>query len=74
MNRPLIGGVLAMCLTAISSANAAPPTSVTSTAKGLALADAKGMSLYAFDWDSGGPFAAQGPLQAGLPPESQSYA
>jgi predicted lipoprotein with Yx(FWY)xxD motif len=64
MNRPLIGGVLAICLTAIPSANAAPPTSVTSTAKGLALADAKGMSLYAFDWDSGGKSACDGPCAA----------
>jgi predicted lipoprotein with Yx(FWY)xxD motif len=67
MNRPLIGSVLTICLTAISSANAAPPTSVTSTAKGLALADAKGMSLYAFDWDSGGKSACNVACAANWP-------
>jgi predicted lipoprotein with Yx(FWY)xxD motif len=70
MNRPPIGSVLvaAICLTALSSANAEPPTSVTSTAKGLALADAKGMSLYAFDKDSGGKSACNGPCAANWPP------
>jgi predicted lipoprotein with Yx(FWY)xxD motif len=70
MNRPLIGSVLvaAMCLIAISSANAGPPTSVTSTAKGLALADVKGMSLYAFDWDSGGKSICNSSCAANWPP------
>jgi predicted lipoprotein with Yx(FWY)xxD motif len=59
MNKLSIGSVLiaAMSFAAISSASAAPPTKTGTTTKGATLTDAKGMSLYTFDKDSGGKSA-----------------
>jgi predicted lipoprotein with Yx(FWY)xxD motif len=59
--------VVAASFAAISAANAAPPTKTATTAKGPALTDAKGMSLYTFDKDSGGKSACNGPCAANWP-------
>jgi predicted lipoprotein with Yx(FWY)xxD motif len=54
-------------LAAISAASAAPPIKTGSTAKGAALTDAKGMSLYTFDKDADGKSACNGPCAANWP-------
>jgi predicted lipoprotein with Yx(FWY)xxD motif len=56
-----------MSFAAISGASAAPPTKTGSTAKGPTLTDAKGMSLYTFDKDSGGKSACNGPCATNWP-------
>jgi predicted lipoprotein with Yx(FWY)xxD motif len=58
---------VAISLAAISSASAAPPTKTGSTTKGPALTDARGMSLYTFDKDSGGKSACNGPCVTNWP-------
>lgn len=58
---------VAISLAAVSSANAAPPTKTATTAKGPALTDAKGMSLYTFDKDSDGKSACNGPCATNWP-------
>jgi predicted lipoprotein with Yx(FWY)xxD motif len=71
MNKPWIGGgalLAALTFAAISSANAAPPTKTATTSKGATLTDAKGMSLYTFDKDSGGKSACSGPCATNWPP------
>ena len=45
---------------ALGGAYAAGPPNVAQTAKGPALADAKGMTLYTFDKDSAGKSACNG--------------
>jgi predicted lipoprotein with Yx(FWY)xxD motif len=69
MNKLSIGSVLiaAMSFAAISSASAAPPTKTGTTTKGATLTDAKGMSLYTFDKDSGGKSACNGPCATNWP-------
>lgn len=57
----------AISLAAISSASAAPPAKTATTAKGPTLTDARGMSLYTFDKDSGGKSACNGPCAANWP-------
>ncbi|WP_168213024.1 MULTISPECIES: hypothetical protein [unclassified Bradyrhizobium] len=57
----------AISLAAISAASAAPPTKTGTTAKGSALTDAKGMSLYTFDKDADGKSACNGPCAANWP-------
>jgi predicted lipoprotein with Yx(FWY)xxD motif len=52
--------VAAMSFAAISSASAASPTKTGTTSKGATLTDAKGMSPYTFDKDSGGKSACNG--------------
>ena len=51
---------------AMAQSNA--PASIADTAKGKALVDSKGMTLYAFDKDSGGKSACNGPCAANWPP------
>ena len=57
----------AISLAVISGASAAPPTKTGATAKGPALTDARGMSLYTFDKDSDGKSACNGPCAANWP-------
>ena len=57
----------AISLAAVSAASAAPPTKTGTTAKGPALTDAKGMSLYTFDKDADGKSACNGPCAANWP-------
>jgi predicted lipoprotein with Yx(FWY)xxD motif len=52
----------------LSVAYAAGPPQVTQTDKGPALADAKGMTLYVFDKDSGGKSACTGKCAENWPP------
>jgi predicted lipoprotein with Yx(FWY)xxD motif len=52
----------------LSLAYAAGPPSVAQTAKGPALADAKGMTLYTFDKDSAGKSACNGKCAENWPP------
>src|SRR5882724_338425 len=69
MNRLSICGALAIAMSfaAISGASAAPPTKTGATSKGPTLTDAKGMSLYTFDKDSGGKSACNGPCATNWP-------
>jgi predicted lipoprotein with Yx(FWY)xxD motif len=59
--------VVALSLAAVSAASAAPPIKAGTTAKGPALTDAKGMSLYTFDKDFGGKSACNGPCATNWP-------
>jgi predicted lipoprotein with Yx(FWY)xxD motif len=59
--------VVALSFAAMSAATAAPPTKTATTAKGPALTDAKGMSLYTFDKDAAGKSACNGPCAANWP-------
>jgi len=59
--------VVAVSIAAVTAANAAPPFKACTTAKGPALTDAKGMSLYTFDKDSGGKSACNGPCATNWP-------
>ena len=59
--------VIAVSLAAVSAASAAPPVKTGTTTKGPALTDAKGMSLYTFDKDSGGKSACNGPCASNWP-------
>ncbi len=59
---------LALASLALSSAVAAEaPAKVGSTSKGPTLVDAKGMTLYTFDKDSGGKSACNGPCATNWP-------
>ncbi|MGP9813691.1 COG4315 family predicted lipoprotein [Rhodopseudomonas sp. NSM] len=49
-------------------AQAAAPARIADTAKGKALVDAKGMTLYTFDKDAGGKSACNGPCATNWPP------
>ena len=62
--------VLALALAGATAANAqAPmPAKVADTAKGKALVDAKGMTLYVFDRDMAGKSASSGQCAQNLPP------
>jgi predicted lipoprotein with Yx(FWY)xxD motif len=59
--------ISAMSVAAVSSAVAAPPVKTATTAKGTALTDAKGMSLYTFDKDTAGKSACNGPCATNWP-------
>ena len=62
--------VLALALAGATAADAqAPlPAKVADTAKGKALVDAKGMTLYVFDRDTAGKSACNGQCAANWPP------
>ncbi len=55
-------------LSAASLAFAADPATVGETAKGKALVDAHGMTLYTFAKDAGGKSACNGPCATNWPP------
>jgi predicted lipoprotein with Yx(FWY)xxD motif len=59
---------VAAVLAIASSAFAAGPPSVGATAKGNALVDSRGMTLYTFDKDSGGNSACNGNCAVNWPP------
>ena len=70
MNKPSIVRnllVVAVSIAAVTAANAAPPVKTGTTAKGPALTDAKGMSLYTFDKDMDGKSACNGPCATNWP-------
>jgi len=62
--------VIALALTGPmpAVAQAAMPAKVADTAKGKALVDGKGMTLYVFDRDSAGKSACNGPCATNWPP------
>src|SRR6185437_4009337 len=65
--RTLLPGAFLFALT-LNFAYAAGPPSVAQTAKGPALTDAKGMTLYTFDKDSAGKSACNGKCAENWPP------
>ncbi|MFZ5735631.1 COG4315 family predicted lipoprotein [Rhodopseudomonas palustris] len=60
--------VSALVLAAAAFAQAPAPAKVADTAKGKALVDDKGMTLYTFDKDAGGKSACNGPCATNWPP------
>ncbi len=58
---------LAASVAIVPAAFAAPPTKTGTTTKGAVLTDAKGMTLYTFDKDSGGKSACNGPCATNWP-------
>ena len=64
--RSVLSGALLIAVA--GSATAAEPPKVTQTAKGPALADAKGMTLYTFDKDSDSKSACNGKCAENWPP------
>jgi predicted lipoprotein with Yx(FWY)xxD motif len=64
--------ILAVAMIGLATAGGAmaqstAPASIANTAKGKALVDSKGMTLYAFDKDSGGKSACNGPCATNWP-------
>jgi predicted lipoprotein with Yx(FWY)xxD motif len=55
-----------------TAAFAMDPAKVAETSKGKTLVDAKGMTLYTFDKDSGGKSACNGPCATNWPPLAAS--
>jgi predicted lipoprotein with Yx(FWY)xxD motif len=68
--RAMLATVLA--LSASTAAFAADPAKIGQTAKGPALTDAKGMTLYTFDKDAGGKSACNGSCATNWPPLAAS--
>ena len=71
MLKPLIRtAFIAIALSAASGAfaQAAAPAKSADTSKGKTLVDAKGMTLYTFDKDTGGKSACNGPCATNWPP------
>ena len=65
----VIAALLALSITGCATAQTpAAPATVAETAKGKALVDAKGMTLYTFDKDSAGKSACNGPCATNWPP------
>ena len=64
----IIAAAAALSVMLASSAALAQMTKVADTPKGKVLADAKGMTLYTFDKDSGGKSACNGPCAENWPP------
>jgi predicted lipoprotein with Yx(FWY)xxD motif len=52
----------------VAWAQAAAPATIGDTAKGKALVNSKGMTLYTFDKDAGGKSACNGPCATNWPP------
>jgi predicted lipoprotein with Yx(FWY)xxD motif len=59
---------LALAGATAAAAQTAMPAKVADTAKGKALVDAKGMTLYVFDRDTSGKSACSGPCATNWPP------
>lgn len=66
MKTPLLASALSLLLA--GAALAQEPARTADTAKGKALVDAKGMTLYTFDKDMGGKSACNGPCATNWPP------
>jgi predicted lipoprotein with Yx(FWY)xxD motif len=64
----LVAVVIGLATAGGAMAQSAAPTSVANTAKGKALVDSKGMTLYAFDKDSGSKSACNGSCASNWPP------
>ena len=69
MTRIMLAAIAAVTLSLGGVAHAQmAPTKTGTTAKGPALTDAKGMTLYTFDKDAGGKSACNGPCAGNWPP------
>ncbi len=67
--KKLFGAALIAAVLAAGAALAqSAPTKTGDSAKGKVLTDAKGMTLYTFDKDSGGKSACNGPCATNWPP------
>ena len=66
MTAALVAGLLAICLGAAQAQTA--PAKIADTAKGKALVDAKGMTLYIFDRDATGKSNCNGQCATAWPP------
>jgi predicted lipoprotein with Yx(FWY)xxD motif len=67
MKRFALGTIALLMLAAPAFAQTAPATTAT-TAKGSALVDGKGMTLYVFDRDAAGKSNCNGPCATNWPP------
>jgi predicted lipoprotein with Yx(FWY)xxD motif len=71
MLKPLIRTTFIIITLSVPSgvfAQAMAPAKIADTSKGKTLVDAKGMTLYTFDKDSGGKSACTGPCATNWPP------
>jgi predicted lipoprotein with Yx(FWY)xxD motif len=59
---------IALCAASGAFAQGAAPAKSADTSKGKTLVDAKGMTLYTFDKDTGGKSACNGPCATSWPP------
>jgi predicted lipoprotein with Yx(FWY)xxD motif len=64
----LVAAMIGLTTAGGAMAQSTAPASIADTAKGKALVDSKGMTLYSFDKDSGGKSACNGPCAANWPP------
>jgi predicted lipoprotein with Yx(FWY)xxD motif len=64
----LVAAIIGLATTGGAMAQSTAPASIADTAKGKALVDSKGMTLYSFDKDSGGKSACNGPCATNWPP------
>lgn len=67
-NHLAAGLILGLSLAGCAMAQSGMPAAVADTAKGKALVDARGMTLYDFDKDSGGKSMCNGPCAKNWPP------
>jgi predicted lipoprotein with Yx(FWY)xxD motif len=64
----LVAAMIGLTTAGGAMAQSTAPASIADTAKGKALVDSKGMTLYSFDKDSGGKSACNGPCATNWPP------
>ncbi len=64
----------AIAVAGCATAQTPAPAATAETAKGKALVDAKGMTLYSFDKDAAGKSACNGPCAVNWPPFSSTGA
>jgi predicted lipoprotein with Yx(FWY)xxD motif len=64
----LVAAIIGLTTAGGAMAQSTAPASIANTAKGKALVDSKGMTLYSFDKDSGGKSACNGPCATNWPP------
>ena len=68
MKKALLAATIVLTMGASGALAQMAPAKTGDTAKGKALIDAKGMTLYTFDKDSGGKSACNGPCATNWPP------
>src|SRR3984957_17176338 len=64
----LVAAMIGLATAGGAMAQSTAPASIADTAKGKALVDSKGMTLYSFDKDSAGKSACNGPCATNWPP------
>jgi predicted lipoprotein with Yx(FWY)xxD motif len=70
--KSMVWGFLGVLCATCAFAQAGAPAKAAKTAKGEALVDARGMTLYTFDKDAGGKSACNGPCATNWPPLAAS--